>query len=849
MERITLFGGQIHITEDCTSVYQVLQGHVLVYLLPIEEQGYGRRQFLIECTEGEQIPSFYMKDALLGNFCIGLVALDKAELQKKENAITDDIILQFAQRLNLKISSVEEYPEQLTEIYQLNIVKEEAYIYATALEQKNVKESGLNVIYKLFQKEKSIKGFEESGNALYDAVAYLCRRSGIPYVSLEVLQSNCGRRFSLQDMARVSHFPVREIVLEEKWWRKAAGYILVFGEDQKTPYACFPAGRGKYRAYDPKTQKEVTVNDAFMEGKSLKAWTIYRPFPDKKMNMKDLIRFGIKDVYASDIVTLLVLTLVGTLIGLLIPYMNELLYDKYIPMAYRQGLIGLFMVILACNLGNLSFSIVKNLATFRSMNVMEYSVQSATYDRLMNLPESFLKKYDATQLAYRASGITTIFDTVADVLVRTFLSAVFSFFYLGRMFAYSAPMSLVSMVMLAVLILIIVVTAIRQVRLETERIHIDQEADSKSFQFINGISKIRIAGVEDRALYEYLKPYTRSRELNMEIGHMSIFVNSLNGISSVLFSIVFFYMMVNQSIPLSMGSFMAFTSAFGAFSGAMLEIATSLLSLNQVTPIYRDCKDILQTLPETSKESILPGNLTGEIEVSNVSFAYDEESGQILNNVSLHIQPGEYVGIVGSSGSGKSTLLKLLLGFEKPQKGKIYYDNKDIDSLDKRELRKKFGVVLQDGGLISGSIMENITITAPNTTLDRVKEVIEEVGLAEDIDQMPMGLNTVLAENSGTVSGGQKQRILIARALVNKPRIIFFDEATSALDNVTQAQVCDTLEKIQATKVVIAHRLSTIINCDRILVLEKGRIVEEGDFESLMEKKGIFYQLAARQMN
>ncbi len=192
--------------------------------------------------------------------------------------------------------------------------------------------------------------------------------------------------------------------------------------------------------------------------------------------------------------------------------------------------------------------------------------------------------------------------------------------------------------------------------------------------------------------------------------------------------------------------------------------------------------------------------------------------------------------------------MKMMLGFERPQKGKIFYDGKDIDSMDKRELRKKFGVVLQDGDLIAGSIFENIIITAPGTTMKRVEKVIEEVGLKDDIDRMPMGLHTVLSENSGTISGGQQQRILIARAIVSNPKILFFDEATSALDNVTQNMVCESLAKLKATRIVIAHRLSTVMDCDRIFVMDQGRLVEEGNYDELMEQGGLFYQLASRQL-
>ncbi len=259
-------------------------------------------------------------------------------------------------------------------------------------------------------------------------------------------------------------------------------------------------------------------------------------------------------------------------------------------------------------------------------------------------------------------------------------------------------------------------------------------------------------------------------------------------------------------------------------------------------------RPILEALPESTGEADLPGELTGDIEISNVTFGYDPDEEPVLRDVSLHITAGEYVGIVGTSGSGKSTLLKLMLGFEKPRMGRIYYDSQDINGLDKRELRKKFGVVLQDGGLVPGSIYENITITAPEVSMKRVEETIREVGLTEDISSMPMGLNTIVSDEAGTISGGQRQRILIARAIVGRPGIIFLDEATSALDNETQARVAETLERLPSTRVVIAHRLSTVKNCDRILVMDRGRIREEGSCQELMEKRGLFYELAERQL-
>lgn len=220
----------------------------------------------------------------------------------------------------------------------------------------------------------------------------------------------------------------------------------------------------------------------------------------------------------------------------------------------------------------------------------------------------------------------------------------------------------------------------------------------------------------------------------------------------------------------------------------------------------------------------------------------------MLQDLSLHIAPGEYVAVVGPSGCGKSTLLKLLLGFEFPQSGRVCYDGRDISRLDKQSLRRRLGVVLQDGRLISGSIRDNITVASPGTSQEALRQIIADVGLEKDIDEMPMGLDTLLTEGGDTISGGQMQRILLARALCGDPSVLLLDEATSALDNMTQQLVCRSLQRRGVTRLVIAHRLSTVKDCDRILVLDQGRLVEEGNYDTLMRKNGLFRQMAERQL-
>ena len=848
MNNLKIQGGQMHITHDNDTVYQVLEGHILVYLFPYKNGKAGRRQFLVEMTEGEKIPGFASDSELFGVWRLGLVALDKAVLQVCENSNNEEIQMEFASRSGLRLFDIADYEEQLIEKYNMNIIKEEGYIYATAREQKSTYEKSLRIIYELFQGKKEKRITPESGNRIYDGVAYLCDQINIPVADFEKVQESCGRRFTVADVARISHFITREVVLEEKWYQRDSGPLLAYRADGHQPIACVPVGPNKYMAYDAQKQTSCIIDEEYAKTLEVKADMVYRPFPNKVLKAKDLFLFGMKSVYKSDVIRFVLLALLGTLIGLLLPFMNEQLYDKFIPMGNQSGLIQISCVILACTLGNMSFTIVKNLAAFRSLNAMEYAVQSATYDRLFNLPESFFRKYDSADLAQRAMGVSHIYNTIADVAIKTLLSAVFSLLYLWRMFKYSKKLSWVSLIMLLVCMAVIVWIGILQTKYEAKKMELDSKTSSVMYQFLNGISKIRIAGVENRALYEYLKPYTQSRRINIRKEKMTIGVETLVGAMDTVFSIVLYYLMIKNEMDLSMGAFMGFNAAFGSFSGSMLEIVSSILQINDVKPAYDRCKPILQTLPEFEEDTLMPGALTGDIEVNNVTFSYDETSGVVLNDVSLHIKSGEYIGIVGSSGCGKSTLLKLLLGFEKPDLGKIYYDGKDIDGLDKRELRKKFGVVLQDGKLISGSIFENITITAPGTKLEQVKKVVKAVGLEDDINQMPMGLHTVLSEDSGTISGGQQQRILIARAIVGNPKIIYFDEATSALDNVTQAMVCESLERLKATRVVIAHRLSTVMNCDRIFVMDKGMVVEQGSYQELMEKRGRFYELAIRQI-
>ncbi|MGB8451385.1 MAG: NHLP bacteriocin export ABC transporter permease/ATPase subunit [Anaerocolumna sp.] len=866
MEQIILEGGKVHITSEKQYCYQVISGTVLVYIVPVNEDNViGRRYSLFEINGDNNnilIPSLSVNDDVLGKWSFAISALGTAVILKQlpENGQSaEKIILKFAQQINLNIRSREDFESEVVETVERKLVTEEISVYRNYNEQEKTLKKCLDSIAGVFNKSRVISNADKTQNNLYNTVAFICRQRGIKIVSYDVMVESCGRIFSIEDIARISHFMIREVQLDKSWYRHDSGYLLVYKEKEKKedifiPVACLPISPTRYKEYNMEDNTSIRIEEERNKEYVKTAYEIYRPLPNKDMGIIELIKFGVKAVYKKDVIFILLFSLLSTLIGLLIPYLNQVIYDEYIPFGNQKALLNIGFFVFAFCIGNLSFTIVKNIAVFRISMGMEHTVQSAVFDRLFNLPENIYEIQDSAVLVKSAFGITEIFNLISEVIITTALSAIFSLLYLYRMFAYSVKLAVIGLVMVVVNVLI--TTALGWLQLKYERDIVDMRMKESSFiyQFISGIAKIRIAGAEHRALLKYFEQYTKHKKTLYKKEKLSNASANTNNVLNIVFMAVFYYILAEEKIGLSFGNFMGFITAFGTFSLAVMQLAMTFYKVSYLIPIFKKSKIVLENTGEFEENLKMPGKLEGNIEVNNVSFAYKENEENVLSDISFTILSGEYVGIVGTSGSGKSSLLKLLLGFEKPSSGKIYYDEKDIECLDKREMRKSFGVVLQEGRLIAGSIYENIAIASTariqaekEKEAERVMHIVKEVGLDNDIKSMPMGLQTMISEGGGTISGGQRQKILIARAIFNDPRILFFDEATSALDNKNQALVSGNLEKLKITRVVIAHRLSTVKNCDRIFVMDNGRFVEEGNYEELMERKGHFYQLTNRQ--
>jgi len=843
-DKIILTGTDVFCPQKAQDVYRVEQGEIFVYIVPWKNEKPGRRILLCEVPEGKMIPAFVYRDMNYQQWRFALVPKgDTAQLTVLANSATSVLHRNFLRRAGLDTYAQEGFEGSLAEHYNKEILKDDAYIAKGQMAEPEAKAAAFDAIKGAF---RSTQPTGLSGSAAYQALCFVCGKLNIPIIAPEDLIARCGKDPDVTQIAQASRFICRRVVLEPNWHRSDCGGLVSTIDNEIV--ACVPDKKGKYLLYRSADSTVTPLTDALAKTISPQAFSIGRTLPVKSLHKRDVLQFCKQSIAARDLLPVAVLALVCALIGVLLPTLNQMIYDDYIPLGDMGNLVQIILFMLSFMIGNVFFSVVKNLFDFRVTSRIGNDLQNAVYHRLFHLPESFFRSYDSADLGQRVMSIGTTVTGIANTVIVTGISALFSIVYLIRMFSYSAKLTWIGLGMYLLYAIVTVwLTSLTHKR-ESAIAEANAEAGSRLYQYLNGVDKIRMAGVEERALLSYMQPYARQQNEEIRLGRLVSAKEALSCVISTIFSMVLYLIIVKNKIGLSIGSFVAFNTAFGAFTGAINGLVNEALNLYQEKDLVKRFWPLLEAVPEDDGNKEVPGEMTGSLALEHVSFAYTQGGKNVLNDLSLHIRPGEYVGIVGSSGCGKSTLLKLLLGFEAPQSGIVMVDGKDLRSLDKGAYRRNLGVVLQNGKLISGSIHENITITAPHVKMSRVNEVIDQVGLREDINQMPMGIHTVLSENSNTISGGQQQRILIARAIVGNPKILIFDEATSALDNLTQAAVSSNLDKMKVTRIVVAHRLSTIKNCDRILVLKDGSIAEEGNYESLMAKKGLFYALASRQI-
>ena len=654
----------------------------------------------------------------------------------------------------------------------------------------------------------------------------------------------------LQLICRFSGIRARMVTLRKQntWWLQDNGPMLCFSSKEHKPFALLPGGRSGYRLTDPLSSDTVELNAAVAEGIAEQAWMFYSPFPERPLQGREILKFGMFGC-REDVIRLILLGIAASLFGLLTPVLTGQLFGTVIPQSNRGQLLQLALILFASVISVTGFDLAKQIAAMRMQNRIDMRIQPGLIDRLLNLPSSFFRIYSSGDLASRVMGATRIREILSSSAVSVLLGMMFSLFSLALLFYYSWKLAIVALLLSFIMVAATIFISFRQLKLHRDALAVQGKISGMLGNWLGGITKIRITGTEKTAFSKWATLFIQERGLMFDAGKLQ---NTLSVVTTsfpvVAMAVIFFSAItIMQSDKLSTGSFITFTTAYTTFQTTLLQMVMTVIASLNVVPLYERLKPVLETMPEADETKKYPAKLSGEIVLQDVNFSYSSDAPQILFDINLSVSPGEFVALVGGSGSGKSTLLRLLLGFEKADSGTVYYGGEDLASLNVQAVRRQIGVVMQNGQLLPGFILQNI-IGSSILTIDDAWEAAKMAGFDEDIRQMPMGMYTVISEGSGTLSGGQRQRLLIASALVRKPGIIFFDEATSALDNRTQEVVSKSLEQLQSTRIVIAHRLSTIRKADRIYCLDKGRIVQSGSYEELMAQEGFFKELASRQI-
>ena len=655
----------------------------------------------------------------------------------------------------------------------------------------------------------------------------------------------------IRRLVQKANMQIRLISLVDGWHKKDSGVMLGYYGEKKELAAIIPADVDSYKIVTAENPEGVSITDAVASKIDKSAFICYAGFPTRKLSVMDLFKFMYRQCWKVDYRAIIFASFIAGLIPLITPIITESIFADIIPILDRQGLATVTQVSIVTAFTLAAVSIVRSVAVLRISTKLDMATEAALWGRLLTLPTKFFRKFTSGELSQRMGGLQAIKSLISGEFVSTVFNILFSFWSLILMCYYSLKLTATAILVWLIYTGVMILIYRRVVTYQSGLIEAKNKTAGLVQQIFTGLAKFRIQGAEEQAYYLWSKAFGEEWKWNLKLRWQSNYNGIISGMQPFILTMILYYVViyvVNENTQgISYAQFMAFQSAFTGFNATVNTFIPLIGQIYSIKPQIEQLRPILEAEPEIAEDRVDADVLTGAIEVNHITFAYGEDKPDVLHDVSFRIDAGENVAIGGKSGCGKSTLIRLLLGFEEPKSGAVYFDGQDLAELSLPSVRSQMGVVLQNGQLMSGDIFTNIVGTTA-LTMNDAWAAAEAAGIADDIKKMPMGMQTVISEGSSNISGGQRQRILIARALAAKPAILIFDEATSALDNRTQAIVTESLEKMHATRIVVAHRLSTIRNCDRILVMDRGRLVESGTFEELVAQGGLFAGLVKRQV-
>jgi ABC-type bacteriocin/lantibiotic exporter with double-glycine peptidase domain len=537
--------------------------------------------------------------------------------------------------------------------------------------------------------------------------------------------------------------------------------------------------------------------------------------------------------------------------GLGLPVLTGVLVDRIVP----RGDIGLLQV-LAC--GFVVIIVFSFLASYIRAHLLlhlrthlDAQMTLNFLEHLFELPYAFFQRRSAGDLIMRLNSNATVREIITTGALSGALDGILVVTYLV-MLLVTSPLLGSIVLALGLLRIVIFLLSRRRIRdLMSESLRKQAESQSYQVQMLAGIETLKAAGAESRAMQHWSNLFVNVLNVSLARGRLNALIQSLIGtlgFASPLIILVAGGLLVLDG-QLSLGKMLALSALGAGFLGPLTALVGTAIQFQELGSYIERIDDVLQTPREQDPLQVtLARPLKGAITIENVTFQYSPISPPAVKDVSLAIGPGQMIAIVGRSSAGKSTLANLMMGLYQPTSGRILYDDVDLATLEARSVRAQLGVVTQHPYLFGATIRNNIALAAPESSLDAVVAAAKAAHIHDEIAAMSLGYETVLVDGGLSLSGGQKQRIALARALIDNPTILLLDEATSGLDAVTEGKIQQSLADLGCTRIVIAHRLSTIRNADLILVMEDGRVVEQGYHAELVERDGYYARLLASQL-
>ena len=687
-------------------------------------------------------------------------------------------------------------------------------------------------------------------SALLTALKLVGDHEGIRFQAPPRQRRGGDRNLDLTDIQRASQVRARgvKLAVDDRWWLGDSGALLAFRRESGAPVALLPGRSGRYRLFDPASGRTQPVDARVAGGLAAEARYFYRPLPrGEAVRPGPLFRFAGRGLGRE----LIRFVLAGLVVGLLMLVPSILLgvvVDRVIPSGSGWQLLEVSLALALLALLTALLQVLQGTALMRLEALAAARVSAALWDRLLELPQRFFRRYAAGDLALRAMAFQGLRDAVSGVVANALLSVIFLLPTFALLFFYSARVGWLGLVLGLLSLGFTSTIGILQLPHYRRRLETSRKLAGKVLQLLNGVTKLRSTGSEGIGFAEWAEGYRDQKRTEMRLGALNEHLIAFLAAAPLLAVAAVFALALSDAGTLATGDFLTIYAAFMVFYAAIARLGNSFSAVAAILPAYQQVTPILEAVPGASSEGEAPPYLSGDVHIDHVSFRYAEDSPMVLRDVSIHARAGEFVAIVGESGAGKSTLFRLALGLENPLSGAVYYDERDLARLNRRAVRSRISMVVQDASMRPGTVLENIIGLSGELTEQDAWRAARLAAIDEDIAAMPMGMNTATGDGSASFSGGQIQRIMLAAALVRDPSVLFLDEATNWLDNNSQAQVMRSVADLAVTRFVSAHRLSTIRRADTIYVLQGGRVAQTGTFDELVEVDGPFRNLVRRQM-